>query len=180
MFGFPWALAWAAHTEDWSRVALLSRWLAGVGPSYPKTQPGLPTVAEFCKTTVFFPPFKLKKLISLPRQARDKHWKSSEIDRFLADDYDCHRNGHSGCDGDPGNGVMVGWFLWAQVSRHHRRHRRHHLVIIIVIVIIVIVIIIPIIITSAAAATDVWCRCHAVPDAHPEEARSSDHLEAKA
>ena len=60
MFGFPWALAWAAHTEDWSRVALLSRWLAGVGPSYPKTQPGLPTVAEFCKTTVFFPPFKSK------------------------------------------------------------------------------------------------------------------------
>ena len=89
----------------------------------------------------------LKQMISLPRQAQDKHWKSSEIDRFLADDYDCHRNGHSGCDGDPGNGVMVGWFLWAQVSRHHR----HHLVIIIVIIVIVIVIIV--IISSSSSSS---------------------------
>ena len=31
--------------------------------------------------------------------------------------YDCIRGGahdQAGCDGDPGNGVMVGWFLWAQ------------------------------------------------------------------
>ena len=85
---------------------------------------------------------------------------------------------------------MVGWFLWAQVSRHLVIIIVIIVVIIIVIVIIVviiiviviviIVIIILIIITSATAATDVWCRCHAVPDAHPEEARSADDLEAKA
>ena len=85
MFGIAWAMAWAAHREDWPRVTLLHRWLAEVGPAFPQTQPTLATIGEFYS-------------------------------------YDCVRlqGNRLDCFGDPGNGVMVGWFLWAQVVV--RRH----------------------------------------------------------
>ena len=47
MFGIAWAMAWAAHREDWPRVTLLHRWLAEVGPAFPQTQPTLATIGEF-------------------------------------------------------------------------------------------------------------------------------------
>jgi hypothetical protein len=80
--GWAWEAAWAAHRQDWPRVALMHRWLAALPVGYPHATDvaGYPTVAE-------------------------------------GYDYDCFRNtpdASDSCFHDTGNGIMAGWFVWAE------------------------------------------------------------------
>ena len=84
--GIGWELGWAAHRQHWTRLVSLHRWLG--------------QAAHVEVTTLFGESYEYDCILA------------GEAKGFAPMNAKNPRG--SGCWGDPGNGVQIGWFLWGE------------------------------------------------------------------